>query len=1391
MMVRGISACLKKIESFEFVNFKHYSPKKNQKKLFMKRKNCLLILAFALCSTAMAHPFAGGDGSQASPYQITSREQLDSVRGYLSASFVLNNDIVLTDTGAAASWRPIATSSGAPFVGHFDGRGHQLTGMYINIYAPAGASNVSYYGLFGTVGSGAVVENVRVVGGSIKVTADATHLGFAYVGGIVGYIIGSAHADTTIIRNCYSSVSLTATTTSATAGTASRLGGIVGYAYLSDSSTTQAAPLVLLIDGCSVNGSITNSGLHTGGIAGQIAAANAATKYASLIVSNCFSRANIVSTSIGVGFVGGIVGLAEATNGTATDSLLAGYPATRRIYISNNLTAGGSITAEALTGNFGVASIVGYVNVGRGTTLISGNVCASESIVAASGRTARINGYSSNPTNTSSGKDYLMTRENNVAYANTLINGLPVSASATNGDNFSLADLYKKSTYTDLLWDFDALYLIREGKSFPYPPYLSAPVAVTTLTPTQIGLDADASIDSVLVYRGTSLLFTIPAANFGSYTPATALTEGEPLSFVAYQTGKELPSYSVLANVWVYVNGVTVSPKTADVLLNGTGVLTATVLPTTANIKSVTWTSSNTAIAEVADGLVTGKAVGTAQIIVTTVEGGYSDTSIVTVKEATTLTGDGSQGNPYIIANADQLVALSTFAGSTSKGKYFSITADINLTGAWTPVGDVNNPFYGKLLGNHHQISNLNVNGGTAYSTLGLFGVLGAGARVENLHIASGTLSGGTNTVNAGVIAAQVRCDVATGSDSVTIVSCSNAATLSLGDRTGVAYVGSIVGFIKLTGAGNSKIVINACANFANITSALSRTGGLVGGVDSTSIGGQHTVIISNSYNAGHIENNRVGDNTTGGSRVGGILGHGHASKTNSAVTITKCYAIGNIHLSGSTNSGLGGVGYFQGSTMAAAFTLSYSVSAHDYVEGLYMTSWAGRVANRVSTNPDPRIFIKNYSYDGIEVTYHDGGAADKMSPPDNFNGLAISMEALQQQATYTDSLGWDLTSTWAIADGKSYPYLQYQTAPITDGEANDEMLKFTTAAANTEITVYKGIFGSVSDRGHTGYKGYSSTPLLTYTATTAGLQTIPLTAAMDVVNGTALHVVAKVNGKAASYPVRVIAVAEVRVRTLTITANGESVEQKSLINGQTLNLDATIEPADALDKSVTWTSTNTAVASVDQEGIVTGLSSGTTLIIVSSNSQPVADTCTVNVLVGVESITFSYDAPNDELEVGKTLQITATVLPESATDKSITWSSSTPNIATVDNNGLVTATQRRGAVIITATANDGSGVTGKCNLMVVAEKDPVTPNSIATTKETLLVYPNPVTNGQLIVAGGQWKAGDKVELYDLQGRLVLSTTLSGVQATVNIATLPQGAYIVKLGNKTALIQKK
>ncbi len=169
------------------------------------------------------------------------------------------------------------------------------------------------------------------------------------------------------------------------------------------------------------------------------------------------------------------------------------------------------------------------------------------------------------------------------------------------------------------------------------------------------------------------------------------------------------------------------------------------------------------------------------------------------------------------------------------------------------------------------------------------------------------------------------------------------------------------------------------------------------------------------------------------------------------------------------------------------------------------------------------------------------------------------------------------------------------------------------------------------------------------------------------------------------------------------ITLNQTSA---SLTAGGTLQLTATVLPENATDKTVNWKSNNTSVATVDSNGKVTAVASGTATITCTANDgSGVKATCTVTVkpyIILVEKITLNQTSAS--LTAGGTLQLTAKVLPENATDKTVTWTTSNKNVATVSSNGLVTA-MTAGSTTITCTANDGSGVTATCRVLVTDTK--------------------------------------------------------------------------------------
>ena len=156
-----------------------------------------------------------------------------------------------------------------------------------------------------------------------------------------------------------------------------------------------------------------------------------------------------------------------------------------------------------------------------------------------------------------------------------------------------------------------------------------------------------------------------------------------------------------------------------------------------------------------------------------------------------------------------------------------------------------------------------------------------------------------------------------------------------------------------------------------------------------------------------------------------------------------------------------------------------------------------------------------------------------------------------------------------------------------------------------------------------------------------------------------------------------------------------------------TLQLTAKVEPEEAADPSVEWTSSDASIASVDETGLVTGLKAGTvTISCTAKEDSGISATCEITITEEnnpVASITLNKTkATLTRTSSSKkpTLRLTAEVGPEDAADRSVEWTSSNPKVAKVDQNGKVTAL-KKGTAVITCAAKDGSGVKATCKITV------------------------------------------------------------------------------------------
>ena len=172
------------------------------------------------------------------------------------------------------------------------------------------------------------------------------------------------------------------------------------------------------------------------------------------------------------------------------------------------------------------------------------------------------------------------------------------------------------------------------------------------------------------------------------------------------------------------------------------------------------------------------------------------------------------------------------------------------------------------------------------------------------------------------------------------------------------------------------------------------------------------------------------------------------------------------------------------------------------------------------------------------------------------------------------------------------------------------------------------------------------------------------------------------------------------------ILATSISLDQTSLTftaKNETAILTATVLPDNATNKSVTWTSSNTSVATVDANGKVTAVANGTATITAKTNDgSNLSATCKVTVEIPIIATSISLSKTSLTFTAkNQTATLTATVLPSNATNKSVTWTSNKTSVATVDANGKVTAVAN-GSATITAKTNDGSKLTERVKLLLI-----------------------------------------------------------------------------------------
>ena len=210
-------------------------------------------------------------------------------------------------------------------------------------------------------------------------------------------------------------------------------------------------------------------------------------------------------------------------------------------------------------------------------------------------------------------------------------------------------------------------------------------------------------------------------------------------------------------------------------------------------------------------------------------------------------------------------------------------------------------------------------------------------------------------------------------------------------------------------------------------------------------------------------------------------------------------------------------------------------------------------------------------------------------------------------------------------------------------------------------------------------------------------------------------------------------------------------------------NLLFEVQPSDAIDKRLKWSSDNEEVATVDENGEVYAHKSGTATITVTTYDGSVSNSCEIIVAKPVNGVSIE-PAEVELTELGKTVQLTAKIQPEDATNKNVTWKSSNESVCMVSNSGELLTTGY-GKTVVLATTEDGNYV-GTC-IVVVTEASAIKQTSLSESG---------------------FKVIDRTIVFDDSNDVESQiTTLGGAlvyKGNAKRICLRSGMYLVKAGSK-------
>lgn len=429
-----------------------------------------------------------------------------------------------------------------------------------------------------------------------------------------------------------------------------------------------------------------------------------------------------------------------------------------------------------------------------------------------------------------------------------------------------------------------------------------------------------------------------------------------------------------------------------------------------------------------------------------------------------------------------------------------------------------------------------------------------------------------------------------------------------------------------------------------------------------------------------------------------------------------------------------------------------------------------------------------------ITVTTSDGSFTDscKVTVKRAVTGITLdkssaelkSNATLTLKATVKPSNATNKTVKWSTSNKKVVTVTSNGlVTPVGKGTATITAKTENGLTAKCKITVYQVVTGVTLTESSVVYAGEKVTLKAAVLPSDANNQNITWSTsnkAVATVNSKGV-----VTGVKAGTAVITVKTAEGKFTakcTVTVKQHVTSItldkKELTLANGTEGQIKATIKPADATEKGYTFTSSDEKVATVSETGLIKALSCGTAVITVKSKENNKSAKCTVTVIEPVKDMQISVGEMT--LYTGKSQVIGYTILPEDATIKTVTFASTNTKVAKVDKNGLVTAVGA-GEALITVKADGNSEVIKGCKIIVLqgtegikADKNEYIIYENESTKVNVTILPEKAHNTAVTFSS----ADEKIATVDAEGNI---TGVSKGETKIIIQSVQDPAVVLEV----------